>query len=129
MNRRADIGGLMSKVRARTAQVLDAQGRQSVENVKQSISTPYPPASSPGSAPHLRTGNLHEGVSHSTAAGGTEVSTTITSSRAEGDSRVPFWLENGTKKMAARPYMGPEQQVAGPRARAAHAESLRSVRP
>jgi hypothetical protein len=84
---------------------MEALGIRAAAEVANSIDEPYPPASSPGNPPHRRTGNLRAGVEHTEDSSGTE--TTISSARAQGDPRVPVYLEFGTHKMAARPYMRP----------------------
>lgn len=63
--------------------------------------------SPPGSPPYRETGNLMAGVDHIESQSGDTYSTEIVSKRAGGDAEIPFWLEFGTSKMAARPYMRP----------------------
>ena len=68
--------------------------------IKETIGTPYPPASTPGQPPHRRTGNLHDNLritADTTGAGALNVWT------------VPYgpFLEGGTSKMAPRPFVGP----------------------
>lgn len=87
----------------RLPKAMNALGIRAAGMVSASIDTPYPPASSPGESPHKRTGNLQAGVAH---VDGPD-STVIVSNRAEGDPLVPAYLEFGTHKMAARPYMRP----------------------
>lgn len=82
---------------------MEALGIRAAAEVSNSIDTPYPPASSPNNPPHKRTGNLQAGVEHTEG----DAETTISSARAEGNPNVPRFLEFGTAKMAARPYMRP----------------------
>lgn len=86
-------------------------------DVRESISTPYPPPSDPGLPPHLRTGQLAKGVraepTHKTL---TKISVRVVSRRQpaageKGRKRdpeyVPQALEYGTARMSPRPYMRP----------------------
>lgn len=82
--------------------VLKAAGEGSVQGIRQDISTAYPPASKPGQPPHYREGKLFQGIECAVFQGDDEV--TISAYR-EGTPMVAFWLEVGTKKMAARPFM------------------------
>ena len=82
---------------------MEALGIRAAGTASKLIDTPYPPASRPGNPPHRRTGNLEAGIEHTESADGTEM--VLSSKRAEGDPRVPMFLEFGTSKMAARPYM------------------------
>ncbi len=108
---------------------MHALGVRCAGMVTQELDTPYPPASSPGESPHKRTGNLQAGVDHRERVEGTDSLTEISSKRAPsgGDdhpsihehhmavinqSMVPVWLEFGTHKMAARPYMRPVMNAA-----------------
>lgn len=89
----------------RLPRAMEALGIKAAAMVSTSIDEPYPPASSQGNPPHRRTGNLRAGVDHIDGPD----STTIKSSRAEGNPLVPKFLEFGTSRMAARPYMRPVQ--------------------
>src|SRR3989442_334983 len=82
--------------------VMTALGERCVKDVKNELSIPYPGPSEPNDPPHYRTKELLENVSYTAA----EDTTTISSS-CPSESKLPIWLEFGTKKMAARPYMGP----------------------
>lgn len=86
---------------------MESIGIRATGEITQELDTMYPPASKPGESPHKRTGSLQAGVSHVESNDGDEYATTITSRRAEGNPMVPTFLEFGTKKMAARPYMRP----------------------
>lgn len=93
----------------RTQVVMAAIGAETRDEIKESISTPYPPASDPYSPPHARTRRLHNGVSHEQTVLPDRVRETISSVRVPGDPRVPEYLTEGTPKMAPRPYMKPEK--------------------
>ena len=56
----------------------------------------FPPASAPGTPPARRSGNLAESFTAEQVDGGAEVSTTVAYAR---------FLEDGTKHMAARPFI------------------------
>lgn len=92
-------------------------GQASTEYIRGSISESYPPASTPLTPPHMRTMALRDGVYYKTDEKPDAV--TIISQRGASVSfeggkisgvqleMVPEWLEFGTKKMTARPYMTP----------------------
>jgi hypothetical protein len=84
--------------------VLTAAGESSVQGIRQDISTAYPPASSPGNPPHYREGKLFQGIHFTTFK--VDETVTIAAERA-GTPMVAYWLEFGTHRMAARPYMTP----------------------
>ena len=93
-------------------------GTMTVQQLRQDLATNYPPASSPGEPPHRRTGNLQNGVEASYSESGLKVE--ISSLRAGGDELIPLWLEFGTSKMAARPYMRPSKMDAPNTIRQSH---------
>lgn len=66
------------------------------------VSTPGPPRSSPGSPPHVDTGDLRKSLQPEVVRTGNTIRGTVSSS-------VPhaLMLEYGTSKMAARPFMRP----------------------
>jgi len=80
---------------AATKKAFQTVASEMEEVIRESIDDPYPPVSAPGQPPHRRTGYLHD-------------ETTV---RAEGKTikvRTPqygIWLESGTRKMAARPFI------------------------
>ena len=96
----------IERVEAATVAALRGYGREMVRDIRGLIGTPYPPASRPGTPPHTRTGQLIEGVGAYVTAGDNIAELTVSSSR-ESRPKVPFWLEKGTRKMAARPFMTP----------------------
>lgn len=73
-----------------------------VAEIKQSLSTPYPPASSPGSYPHYRTKTLYDSIKHE---GVKNHMVDLYS-----DDPKASHLEFGTSKMAARPFWEPAMQ-------------------
>jgi HK97 gp10 family phage protein len=73
---------------------------EGLEILKESVSEPYPPASSADMPPHMRTGELLEGLK----ATHTENSITFIST-----ATYSGYLEYGTHKMAPRPFMRPHQ--------------------
>lgn len=93
---------------SRLPRAMEALGIQSAASISVSLDTAYPPASLPGEAPHKRTGNLRAGVDYRTFSDGNDFYCVVSSSRAQGDPDVPVFLEFGTWKMEARPYMRPE---------------------
>lgn len=80
-----------------------------VEDIKQSLNVPYPPASSPGDPPHKRTGDLQRSYSailqEKLATGKVNVAIIST-------SPVSIFTEYGTKNMAARPHIRPAMKRA-----------------
>ncbi len=88
-----------------------------VSDIKESLSVECPTQyssgigsrrhSSPGEPPYRETGRLQDGVAGEVQNNlPEEIDIEITSRRA-GTPLVPSYLEFGTPKMAARPYMGP----------------------
>lgn len=71
--------------------------------VRHLIRKPYPPASEPGEPPRQRTGNLYESIGHESRKGDID--------RRAGPSGeigpIARWLELGTARMPARPYLRP----------------------
>ena len=75
-------------------------GRKSVNIIKKSIAIDYPPASDPGEPPHKRTGLLYRSIATGTQTIGNEITLNLTV-----DTPCAAYLEYGTRKMAARPYV------------------------
>lgn len=99
----------LQQIKRQHATALSSYGDQIVAETKADIDTPYPPASEPDTPPHRRKGYLHDGV-HRDGPDEFQVEGVvmhIVSERVEEDPRVPMFLEFGTSKMAARPYMRP----------------------
>lgn len=64
-------------------------------DIQRRISKPYPPASKPGQAPHLRTGELHDSIAVTSSRGSLKVR----------GAEHAVYLENGTINMAPRPFV------------------------
>lgn len=105
MARHSRIDQVIQKLSRSLARAFEKAGAREESNIQEMIGTPYPPASSPGTPPHRRTGNLQDGVGHDVRLRGRSVVLTMFSNRAAGDPRVPIYLEYGTGKVAPRPYM------------------------
>ena len=77
------------------------------EQTRELLSTPYPPSSSPGEHPHLRTGNLREGVRHVQELTESAITEFVSFSREDGPPDVPYDLEEGHGTVAERPFAKP----------------------
>ncbi len=75
---------------------LNRSGDEIVRAVRESISTPYPPASGPGNPPHRRSGGLWRSI-FATRRGD---AVTVAASAPHGE-----YLERGTSRMAPRPFL------------------------
>lgn len=64
------------------------------------ISEPYPPPSAPGEPPHRRTGRLRASVAREVVREGS-----ATVGRVGTNVKYGRWLELGTSRMAARPWL------------------------
>ena len=73
-------------------------GKELVKYTQRSISIPFPPASSPGNPPHLRTGKLKGSVRYEYSVKQLELI---------ADIEYAKFLEFGTWKMAPRPFLRP----------------------
>lgn len=89
--------------------VLTQAGIDAVADIQSDLDVAYPPASSPGEKPHRRNGFLHDQISTSVEQSGPVTLLYVV-------SLAPFsaYLENGTSKMEARPFMGPAQEKWAP---------------
>ena len=54
--RRTNISAFIDRVRNAANEAMEQTGGEADDALRQSLATPYPPASSPGSPPHKRTG-------------------------------------------------------------------------
>jgi HK97 gp10 family phage protein len=97
---RADV---VNRIRSVLMQTMHQQGQESVDRIKKSIGTQYPPASSPGEPPHKRTGGLQNSVGYNVTVAGPSANLEVTAT-------APYaaYLEYGTENMAARPFLRPE---------------------
>ncbi len=88
---------IISRTRRAKIEALETVANEMEFALKETIDTPYPPASSPGHPPHKRTGYLQ--------------ATTEVMRRGNGvHIRLPqygTWLEGGTSKMDPRPFVRP----------------------
>ena len=88
-------GRIIKRTVRATARAFDQVVKEMTQAIKKPINKPHPPASKPGRPPHRRSGNLHDN---------TEV-------LRKGRSifvRTPdygIFLDGGTSKMAARPFI------------------------
>jgi hypothetical protein len=114
------IDEFRAKVSAAVLEAMENRANETVEEIKESISEPYPPASTVGNPPHMRTGNLRDGVQQITYETNDAVTSNVASSRAEGNPAVPLWMEFGTFRdpAAPRPYMSPAFHESAPKFRA-----------
>lgn len=88
------------EIRAAIADILAKTAASIVRKIKADLNTPYPPASSPGEAPHKRTGNLRASVDYWINRKTLEVDIGV-------NIDAPYWqyLEFGTVNMAPRPFL------------------------
>ena len=87
-------------------------GDETVTDIKGELGKrQYPPLSGPPEVgpPARRKGHLQDGVGHTQETLSTSVVETIHSTRPQGNSMVPEWMERGTPdgRVARRPYMKP----------------------
>ena len=101
-----------SKIEVLTRDGVKDVGVMTVQMLRQDLAIQFPPASSPGDPPHRRTGKLQNGIEASYSSTGLKVEITSNRITTRDNSLVPFWLEFGTSRMAARPYMRPAMAMA-----------------
>jgi HK97 gp10 family phage protein len=85
-------------VRGRTLSALMVLGQAGEDRARELIGTPGPPRSTPGSPPHMDTEALRDSITHEVDAG--QMSARIGTNLDYG-----LYLEVGTSKMAARPWL------------------------
>lgn len=96
----------LNKLRSQLMKGMNAMGNFSVERVKQSIDVDFPPPSEEGNPPHYRTGDLSESIGYTVRANGMyDVVLTVGSGE-----EYAVYLEYGTEKMGARPFLRPEME-------------------
>ncbi len=88
-------------IRGHTAKLVEAAAIIVENRAKELITEPYPPASAPGQPPHRRTGRLRASISHSA------VDQSTLTVRVGTNVKYGMYLELGTRKMAARPWLRP----------------------
>lgn len=89
--------------------VLEQAGRDFRDDIRSRLDNDYPPSSSPGESPHRRSGGLQDGIAYAVERFGATYTLTVSSTAPH--SR---FLEEGTDRMAARPFMGPAFEVWAP---------------
>lgn len=87
-----------------------AEGVQLVADIRKTINTAYPPASTPGTPPHKRTGNLSREVQFWDNKRTFEIEIGVTV-----DALYGLFLDEGTVKMKARPFLKKPAKKAAPR--------------
>lgn len=90
-----NTGRIIKRNRSATTKALDQMMNEMTAAIKKKITKPYPPASVPGRPPHRRTGFLHD-------------RTEVIRKGRKFIIRTPqygVWLDGGTRKMAARPFI------------------------
>jgi HK97 gp10 family phage protein len=93
----------LDKIIARVADELTEFTAEVAGDIRDEISTQYPPASAPGTPPHRRTGNLRASTFGLPAERAGDLLTGV----VDNDAFYATYLENGTSRMAARPFFQP----------------------
>lgn len=91
---------VIDSIKAMAEKRMEAATVVVANRAKQLISTPYPPPSRPGEPPHRRTGRLRASVAREVTW---DESTVI--GRVGSNVKYAKWLELGTSRMAARPWL------------------------
>lgn len=106
---RADLSGLEdieNNLPSNVTQATRMMADDAVHIAKANMSTPYPPSGDVGDYPAMRTGNLRDSVQVSgqgrLPSGRFTYGTTITA-----DTPYAVYVEKGTSRMGARPYLAP----------------------
>lgn len=85
---------------------MEGRVRESAElvaaHMRELVGVSYPPASVPGTPPHLRTGNLRDSIRAEVARGGFGFGRYY--GRVVVGADYAGYLEHGTSKMGARPF-------------------------
>ncbi len=95
------IESFIRSVEADVTAFLHDEGEQAVAELREQLSEPYPPASDPGDPPHRRSGQLASSIVYSLT--GTTLRIGSTDPKAQ-------YLEYGTERMAARPFLRPANE-------------------
>lgn len=93
-----EIAKALRRARNEVQRITPELGQKILGEFKLVVSDPYPPPSSPGEPPHLRTGAYRNGIKVKAKGGKITVYTTGFA------NNVGTWTEFGTRKMAARPH-------------------------
>lgn len=95
--------GTTAKIRSAVAYGLEVLGDRIYKRLRQTLNTPYPPASQPGDPPHRRTGRLRNATYYRVNKAKSELHVGFDARKAR------YWrfLEGGTKKMDPRPSLKP----------------------
>jgi hypothetical protein len=126
----SNVNAFLQRVRDTVYASMAKTAQEARQDMQTEISEPWPPASAPATPPHLRTGNLQQGVSDDTRLGGANtIDSTIMSEREAGNPMVPIFLEFGVNAFAPRPYMGPGRQKWGPIFKENAARDLKGITP
>jgi HK97 gp10 family phage protein len=99
---KSKIKGVPWAVRRAVADGMEQAARSLVRVMRANLNTPYPPASEPGEFPHKRTGNLRDNVDYwiDRKTLKLRIGPTV-------DAVYGLYLEYGTSRMAARPWIAP----------------------
>ena len=89
---------ILARLKDRARQATIDLGKELKKDLRESLSIPYPPASFAGEAPHSRTGLLRGSISVTTKGLSIYVRTSVP---------YALYLEYGTHKMEARPWLRP----------------------
>lgn len=81
---------------------LNDVGVEMVDDIRIEIGDLWPPSSDPLTPPHLRTGELQRSINYTIVQAGPLYILSIAA-----DTEYAGYLENGTDRMIARPFMGP----------------------
>lgn len=96
---------IVNSIRSKLLKGLNELGSDSVERIKSSISDPSHPVPHAGQPPHTASGALLASVGYKVRVNGNNGAVLTLIASAEHAEHQEF----GTEKMAARPFMRPEQ--------------------
>lgn len=100
---------VMKWIEANLPEAMREASSAQIQRTQFEVSELFPPASIPGTPPHLRAGLIKEGLVFEEEGTPNAIIHTMRSSRANRPE-VPECLERGTPKMEPRPYMGPMKE-------------------
>lgn len=96
---------VLAEIAGAVAKGMETAGKVLAASTVRSISTPYPPASSPGQPPHRRSGGLAGAVGHRVSRKGSTVELSVGVPAGSPVARQAQALQKGTARMAARPFV------------------------